>query len=123
MSIDVEVGDRFLLRYFPSHERLREVEVTIYYIDEDSLLIYSDEAASKGLGHFTAYLDGDWVKYSLPEPDNRYGSWWTTKLSLEKLIITKLPKEELFTLHPNWKVICKIKEIEARRRKMGYKYV
>ena len=123
MIIDVKVGDRFLLKYFPYGGKFGEVEVTIYQIDGCHLLLYSDEAACKGLGHNAAYREGDWDKFTLPEPDNLYGSWWIIQGDLSDLIITKLPKEVVDNHHPNWKVICKIKEMQDRRRKMGYEYV
>ena len=122
MIIDFKVGDRFLLKHFPHCNQFGEVEVTIYQIDEYDLLIYSDEAASKRLGHNAADYEGG-ENLPLPEPDNLSGSWWITQDHLRDLIITKLPKEGVVTRHPNWKVIRKIKEMQDRRKKMGYEYV
>ena len=117
MIIELKVGDVVLVQ---GHFKFTNHYATIYFIDSNEILLYSDDLYK---GHNAAFMDSDWSDRGLPEPTNKEGSWWCGRPHIDGKIISKVGSSEISLRHPNWKVIRKIKEMQDRRRKMGYEYV
>lgn len=123
MDIDFKVGTRLLLKDFYPFS-IGEFEVTIVDKVGSDILIYSEVADVLRKGHHAYKRDvKNWEELGLPEPVGNYGSWFTCIDNISKCIVKELPPHSREPLHPHWKVIRKIKEMAARRKKLGYKYV